>query len=1025
MTAMITHEPLIRYAYSCDFQWSIEPREEYTGDFTTWKEFMPENLGTLPSFSAMGVYFALQLHATLDVPIGMIGTYWGGTCIEAWTPREGFEGIDSLKAVASYPVTLDWDNSLAMGAINGPQQQPGVLFNEMVNPWTPFAVRGMIWYQGCNNSKDGIIYCDKMHALYNGWSRKFQNPDLKLYFVQLAPWAESFFDIQLAQEKFADEQPNAGLVPTCDIGNTWDIHPYEKGTVGRRLATIALAHTYGFGDIVGDYPRVVEAHVTGDTVFLTCSNADTWYVYNKFWEVDVPFEVRDENGNWHKARLVNSNEGREVGSPGFTTGVVKGADLQIASHEVKAPTGVRYIHENPWTGNLYAGSGWPLAPFEIEIPDGGIDQSNPPRPILSIGQKAVPVQAIFAPMFGTPFTDHAVLQRDCELPVWGSATAGAKVSVAFDDIVKETVADEHGKWRVDFPPQKKPGFGHTLTLATEGHEPVVLSDIAIGDVWICSGQSNMAMNYFGGLTRGHEDMENADFDDIRLFNMMEAFSIRPLARYPRLAEWHKCDFEAAKGFTACGFFFAQSLREALPGVPLGIVNSSWAGSAISVWMSEEAYTGADDYCAAAMESVKKQRAAFEAAGGKAGYEARVKKWEEDCNNAGAIPAERENFDDSEWKVVNIPSFLESHYDMEFDGCVWYRRTVELTAEQAAAHATIKLGAVDDFDWTYVNGRLLGHQIMYNAQRDYAIPAGVLREGRNTIAVKVQDNGGYGGFTSPAENLLIDFDGADDISLAGKWRTVGFKFDARPVDTSVIQYWTPAACFNAMIHPLFPMAAKGVLWYQGCSDVGEAQRYRDQAEALVREWREGFTSPDGLPFFIVQLAAFQQTHQDPVDSAWADMRWMQMQLGESLGKSGTAVIIDVGDHDDIHPKDKKTPGERLARLARVRAYGEKGIVDAGPIPVSAKIANGKVAVGFKGKPALALSEGDALTGFQLAGEDGRFAWATGSIDGARVLLDIPEGMIPATVRYAWDDYPACNLVGEDKLPCGPFELAIKQ
>ena len=349
--------------------------------------------------------------------------------------------------------------------------------------------------------------------------------------------------------------------------------------------------------------------------------------------------------------------------------------------------------------------------------------------------------------------------------------------------------------------------------------------------------------------------------------------------------------------------------------------------------------------------------------------------------------------------------------------------MELTAEQAAAPATIHLGGVDDFDWTYVNGRLLGHQIQYNAPRDYAIPAGVLREGRNTVAVKVRDNGGYGGFIDGAETLRITFEGAEAVPLAGEWRTAGFKFAARPADTAAIQYWTPAVCFNAMIHPLFPMAAKGVLWYQGCSDVGDAPRYRDEVEALVREWRGGFTSPDGLPFFIVQLAAFQQTHPDPIETAWADMRWTQMQLGESLEKSGTAVIIDVGDHNDIHPKDKKTPGERLARLARVRAYGEKGLVDAGPIPLSAKAEGGKVAVSFKGDPALATSDGAAPSGFQLAGADGRYAWATGAIDGPRVLLDIPEGMEPVSVRYAWDDYPACNLVGAENLPCGPFQLDI--
>lgn len=365
MTAQLTRERNVRYAYCSNYKWSVTPKERYEGEFREWKEFVPENLGTGHSFSAMGVYFALQLHNTLDIPVGIVGTYWGGTNIDAWTPRSGYENMPSLKATAEYEVVNDagWTDAKRQGVIGGAIQQPTVLWNEMVAPWTPFAARGLIWYQGCHNSAEGAIYCDKMHALYNGWSREFRNPNFKLYFAQLAPWVQSWWDIELAQERFADEEKNAGMVVTCDVGNNADIHPNEKGTVGRRLAALALKRDYGFDDIVADYPRVVSAKALGREVVVQCSNVNRLELYNADWGVQNGFELKAPDGTWKKARILNCNKGARGGNPWYTRGEFEGSDIHLVCDEIDDPKGVRYLHEFPWAGYLYADSGLPLAAF--------------------------------------------------------------------------------------------------------------------------------------------------------------------------------------------------------------------------------------------------------------------------------------------------------------------------------------------------------------------------------------------------------------------------------------------------------------------------------------------------------------------------------------------------------------------------------------------------------------------------------------------------------------------------------------
>lgn len=652
--------------------------------------------------------------------------------------------------------------------------------------------------------------------------------------------------------------------------------------------------------------------------------------------------------------------------------------------------------------------------------------------------------ASVAPMFGS----NAVIQRDIPAPVWGTGEPGSTVeisifpardenSLAQAEQLAKTVVNANGKWDArlhPFPATRADDVPNVLMFkftAADGAatETIVSTNVLFGDVWICSGQSNMDMSYGWGLTRGKEDIETTSDPRMRLLDDVNAVAIKPLPDFTGPISWKSSAFADSRTFSACGWFFGQALRAAMPDVPIGLVEASWSGSPIKTWISGESYCAISPALAEEYAQSRAGLDKFEADGGVEEYQRRLALWNSECATKGDIHAEGIDFDDSGWAEVALPVKYESQFnDPNYDGCVWYRREIELTDGQAAGDATLNLGEIDDWDVAWVNGQPVGSNTLYNAKRSYKVPAAVLREGRNVIAVKTTDTGGTGGFTSPAD-LLSFATAAGSIPLSGTWRTQGFRFDPKPQNYGV-NSWTPAACYNAMIHPLFPMAVKGAIWYQGCSDIGRGgDLYEKQFAALAADWRKGFTHhgqlPREMPIYIVQLASFLQTHDAPINSPWAEMRWSQMKLGETLDACGTAVAIDIGHHTDIHPKDKKTVGERLARLALKRTYGMADIVEAGPVPQRAVAGEGRITASFKNAAGLKTSDGGEVKGFQLVDAAGKAVWAKATIEGETVSVAVPDGFKAAKVRYAWDDYPVCNLVNGEDLPCGPFELPVAE
>ena len=353
LVTSMDHLPNIRFAKN-NKQWSVTPaRAKSQG----WKKFEPASFKGY-TLSAVAYYYARELYLALGgVPVGIVDASWGGTNIDAWTPRCGYDGCDeSIRAVAEFPVTANWDASMKKGPVSSACQQPTVLFNGMVDSWAPMAMRGMIWYQGCHNNGEPQLYAAKMKALRDGWAKRFANPALKIYFVQLAPWKQNWPGLVAAQTKYAEGEPNAALAVTADVGNFDDIHPNNKEIVAKRLVVHALKRDYGFDIAEDDSPVLESATFEGGAVTMKFMHAKGWYVYARDRSIEPAFEVAGADGEWKPAKLQNVDK----------SGIVKGAELVVKAADVPSPVKVRYLCRPRTMGTVYSQASLPLGPFEAD-----------------------------------------------------------------------------------------------------------------------------------------------------------------------------------------------------------------------------------------------------------------------------------------------------------------------------------------------------------------------------------------------------------------------------------------------------------------------------------------------------------------------------------------------------------------------------------------------------------------------------------------------------------------------------------
>ena len=363
LVAAMTRKPLVRFASMSGEPWSAIPRTMPLKP-VLWKAFTPDNLGMgSGSFSAIGVYFALELYSALNVPVGIIGAYEGSTPIEAWISPEAFERRTELKDYPAYPPVSaeEWNTSMTNRFVRyGGYQQPCAMWNARVAPLVPYAIKGIIWYQGCSNHWNPERYIELQHALYDSWAMAFENPKLPFRFVQIAPYKNNALPIQLAQAQFAKEEKNAAMVVISDIGNWWDVHPNNKVLVAKRLAVIALARDYGFTGIRADSPTLREWHAEGNEAVLTFDKARSLYLYNPDNSLDSTFEIANADGCWVHAEILN------IETNGLRRGSFPSNKIRLVATGVASPAGVRYLHCPPFTGNIFNEMNLPLGVFRID-----------------------------------------------------------------------------------------------------------------------------------------------------------------------------------------------------------------------------------------------------------------------------------------------------------------------------------------------------------------------------------------------------------------------------------------------------------------------------------------------------------------------------------------------------------------------------------------------------------------------------------------------------------------------------------
>ena len=646
-------------------------------------------------------------------------------------------------------------------------------------------------------------------------------------------------------------------------------------------------------------------------------------------------------------------------------------------------------------------------------------------PLAGAMLAVVPISSVLAELsVPTIFTDHMVVQQKKPLSLFGKDTPGQKITISFADRAATATTGADGKWRVLIAP---PPAGGPYVVKISGSKTLTFSDVLVGEVWLCSGQSNMEMS-IGNAANAQQEIASADYPRIRLYNVPLVRNLKP--QDDIVARWQVCSPQTINGFSAVGYFFGRQLQHDLK-VPIGLINSSWGGSNAEAWTPREELAKLPGM-QAQLETKPADMAPLWREHGLA-----LAKWMSSIGivNEGG-PKERKgwakpSFNDSDWKTMALPTMWQKA-GVPGNGIMWFRKTIEIPENLDLTSGILELGAVDDLDTTFVNGQQVGRTDgdtpMYHAfARKYVVPQSVLKAGKNVIAVRVIDIGGDGGFNGPDLAMKLTVNG-QATPLSGDWKYSWEKEISIPGDSQRPN--SPdggdimmTEMYNAMIHPFEGYSIAGVIWYQGESNVGRMQAYPALMSALIEAWRKRWD--DNFSFLIVQLAGFQTDSGKPDDAPeWAYFRDVQRKIVEAVPNAGLAITIDIGDPVDIHPKNKQDVGKRLALQALKVTY-ELDVVASGPTIVSAKLEAAKVTLSFDNVGGGLIAKEDSLArNFAMQDKSGDWAWAEAKIVGDTVVLSSPDIKAPVKVRYAWQNSPPASLYNKASLPAVPFEVEVK-
>jgi len=603
-----------------------------------------------------------------------------------------------------------------------------------------------------------------------------------------------------------------------------------------------------------------------------------------------------------------------------------------------------------------------------------------------------------------------VLQRDKPIPVWGNATPGSRIMVELANQKAKTVVGEDGKWRLHIKALKA-GGPHQLSVTQVGKSPVQvkISNVLIGDVWFASGQSNMEWQVSQSQNAAQE-IKSANHPEIRFFMVPHAKQVNPQDTLPG-GSWAVMDTAGVKSASAVAYFFARDLQASLK-IPIGVVQSTWGGTPVEAWTSREKL----EDLPITKDRIRLNDSVTPAHFIKDSIDL-VKFWNLVYQPIPQLVSEipQMDYDDANWPSVRIPRTLKDMDIPKYEGIVWLRKTIDIGSDMQEQELTLDLGRPEMNYSLYFNGEAIAKNIWNaNLSHSYKIPGKLVKRGRNVITLRMAFLWGGGGFNPPASGMYIS-NGKSKISLASEWK---YRKDLEPAVPVIKNYHRyPTYLFNAMINPVIPYGIKGFIWYQGEDNTSAAGEYQKLFPALIQDWRSRWRQGE-LPFLYVQLANYMKVKPEPSESEWAALREAQA-MTLTAPNTAMAVTIDIGEAEDIHPKNKQEVGRRLALLAKKQVYNQK-VQAQGPVYQNHKVEGSKIRVQFQ-ETGSGLASGDkkALRGFAVAGGDGKFYWAEARIDGSSVIVSAPEVKSPHAVRYAWADNPDCNLVNSAGLPALPF------
>ena len=612
-------------------------------------------------------------------------------------------------------------------------------------------------------------------------------------------------------------------------------------------------------------------------------------------------------------------------------------------------------------------------------------------------------------------SDSMVLQQNTNAPIWGWASSGEKVEVSgsWSNKAMETVADKDGKWMVKLA---TPKAGGPYDVTIKANETKALHGILIGEVWICSGQSNMEMPVAGWgestpVNNSAQEIANANYPAMRLFVADKKVAFSPQQNIN--GKWQTCSPATVEQFSAAGYFFGRELLNHLH-VPVGLMDVTWGGTIAEAWTSESSLRTMGDFnkdldrinlMATHADEMMAKDKQNEAA------------WNE------ALAQNNNDFandiTDTSWHTMSLPTTWENAGYPDLDGIAWFKKTIDVPASWAGKQLKLDLGPIDDNDVTYFNGSAVDSTMKegsWMAERHYIIPANLVKAGKNFIAVKVIDNAGNGGIYGKKEQLKLypaGWNVNDGIDLSGDWL---FKIEAiKPKPAMRNNPNQPSVLYNGMIAPLVPFAIKGAIWYQGESNVGRAKQYATLFPLLISDWRKQWKEGK-FPFYFVQIAPYNYGGDSTQAAALRDAQRRTLNESEN---TGMAVTMDIGNTTNIHPADKQDVGKRLAYWALNKTYGEKNVVYSGPLYKSMEVKGNKIIVFFTNTDGGLTSNNKPLKDFEICGADNIWKPATANIEGDKIIVQSADVAKPIAVRYAFYSYAEGSLFNGKGLPSTSF------